>query len=246
VLDERSVKEARDEGIPEEILRITGQPSYDSLGKDRVRLRSADPDELRKAFGMRKEVLSIAFVSQPPMAEWARQRSANIHPGFDRDVTLPKLISALEELQPKLDRPMELALRPHPREATESFTKYHSSHFPIRIHREGNSREFSFACDLVTGMDSSLLLEACLIGSVVLCVQIESAQPDRLPCNRWGLSRLARTEKDMKAHLEHLLTDAAQRTAMREKCQRWDFPENATANVVKLARNLKSEISFRS
>ena len=52
-----------------------------------------------------------------------------------------------------------------------------------------------------------LLVEACLLGCVVLSLQPGLRLADALPTNRWGVSQGVYYEKDIEPALESLLFD---------------------------------------
>jgi len=70
------------------------------------------------------------------------------------------------------------------------------------------------AADLVVGMNTELLVEACYLGCITLSLQPGLRHPDRLPTNRLGFSRAVYQENEIKPALLELLLNEKSRDAV--------------------------------
>ena len=73
------------------------------------------------------------------------------------------------------------------------------------------------AADLVVGMHSMALVEACLLGRPVLSVQPGLRFADPLPTNRLGASRAVYRHEDLLPALDELLSNSAARVALASR-----------------------------
>ncbi|MEO6845642.1 MAG: hypothetical protein ABI443_00160 [Chthoniobacterales bacterium] len=241
VMDDFAAQEMEKQGFVKDRLIVTGQPALDDLVADRSSDRKELATHLRSDIGVTAETLVVAFVSQPPIGEWGADENHPKYPGFSKSTVLPMLINALEQISKDSKRSVALVIRPHPREKEDDFSWVASEKIKVLVHREGNSRKFVQACDLVTGMNSVLLLEASLLGCTVLSLQPGARFDDCLPSTRMGLSGCARKPEDVQPMLRAFLLDEATRSSYRSRCENVVLPVDATDRVVAhLSKQLKT------
>ena len=91
------------------------------------------------------------------------------------------------------------------------------------------------SAELVTGMTTVLLVEACYLGCLTVSLQPGLILPDPLPTNRLGISRPVYVEEQMKPVLEGMLLDEATRTEARKRLANFRPSGNASLKVAELA-----------
>jgi hypothetical protein len=114
------------------------------------------------------------------------------------------------------------------------FKDYQSDLFPITVVKSGTARSQVMAADLVVGMNTELLVEACYLGCVVLSLQPGLRHPDRLPTNRLGFSRAVYDQEEIKPILELLLFDEKTRREMLKIVSQFRLTGKSAGNVVRL------------
>lgn len=168
VPDEFALKKAIEEGVPEEVLRVTGQPAL------------ADVDLFYKAasnandpfFDLKKQNKRIfLFISEPVSLDQGRSFAENKKfRGYTEDDVLKTLINALA----LMDNNYYIILLPHPRQDSELLIKYWESIGGNKfgsVYTNVNSRSLLPFAEGVIGMASTLLFEAWLVGKTVLSIQ---------------------------------------------------------------------------
>ena len=179
VMDELAVSEMVAEGFPREKLVITGQPAFDCLADKRRMFSNSIASEARQAairllYGFRKGHKTIVFCSQP----LSRQEYSY---GYDEQQVLRLLIDALP-------KDVDLIIRPHPRDDLADLMHFQDAP-RITVQRKDYVHDLLMAADLVVGMNSEILVEACYLGCRVLSIQPGiDFNLDRLPSNRNGHS----------------------------------------------------------
>jgi hypothetical protein len=90
------------------------------------------------------------------------------------------------------------------------------------------------AADLVTGINSMLLVEACYLGCVTVSIQPGLRFPDALPTNDLGISRAVYRREEIKPVVEEMLLDRQARLAARWRVSSLHLDGGATRRVVNL------------
>ncbi len=235
VMDGRARQEMVWEGFAAERLAVTGQPAFDELGALRESFTPERRAEIRRRLDPGMEATVALFVSQPLAALYGTDPERPGHPGFTETETLAGLTAALAELADEAGRDVTLVVRPHPREATPALPPGTGGRLRVVIVPEFDARELAMSADLVTGMNSVLLLEACHLGCVTLSLQPGLRGADCLPSNAQGLSRPVYAWPQLKGELAALLWDWAAREEIQRRLAREPLPANATHRVARLA-----------
>lgn len=237
LMDETAQRAMIAAGIPAENLAITGQPAFDELGA-MVPQSAAIRRRLRTIQGIDEEQILVFFASQP-LAR-LRQQPGFTDYGYDEHTSLELLSNALQKIAEQRRLTLHLHIRPHPREEDKDLQK-HALERPglkISITRNGNAREWALAADLVCGMHTVLLQEACYLECPVLSLQPGLRGEDPLPANRQKLSCSVTHPADLPAALEKMLFDPATRAEFAKRQQHARPGSQATEKVIKLARKM--------
>lgn len=228
IMDEFTRNEMIQEGFNPEQLIITGQPAFDDLILLRDSFSVEQKKEIRKTLGNLKDDLVVVFASEP-LFRGTPTKPAN--PGYTRIGVLHSLVTALDRIQEVTRRKIVLVIRPHPRENSHEFLDIHGEKIQIILSSTGRSRDVIQAADLVCGMTTVLLMEACYLGCIVASLQPGLSQPDILPSNRLGYSVPIYHEEDIIPVLQTLLLDEKMRNSIRNKCRSL-IPETQSADRV--------------
>jgi len=225
VMDDCARNDMIQEGFDSARLVVTGQPALDCVTPPKSTTS-------RRSLDLPEEDWVVAFISQTTIP--GIDASHAKYPGFSKKTVLPMLLSALNAIQSKHTRRVTLVVRPHPREAEETFDWIDPGAVSVKIIRSGSSRALASACDLIVGLNSVFLLECCLMGFPVLSIQPGLRGMDRLPTNRMGFSRAIYDAEKIPVAFENLLVNGMERTRMRDACLAWNLPRDATRRVADL------------
>lgn len=235
IMDDDARTEMIREGIDSTLLVVTGQPAFDSLASDREAFTAERRTLMREELGLGRDDLVVLFASQPLAQVCGVDPSNQRYPGYDERKVAKSLVTALERITDRAERPITLVIRPHPRESLDSFSEYRSDAVRISVSNKGSGREMAMAADLVTGMNTNLLLEACYLGCIVVSLQPGLRLPDVLPTNRSGLSRPVYREEEIEPVLEEMLLHSEARTAAKARLAGLQFDGSAAQRVLELA-----------
>jgi hypothetical protein len=236
VMDERSRDEMVASGFDPASLVVTGQPALDALVETSAAFTAERRAAVRRAWGVERDERVVLFVSQPLRALYGSDSGATGHFGFDEVGVLTQLIENLEGLAQRDGARIALVLRRHPREARDAFTGRSSAAIRLIVSDEPGSRDAAMSADLVVGMNSILLLEACYLGAIVVSLQPGLCRADVLPTNASGLSIGVRTADGVAPAVERWLMDEEARDAQRDRLAAATPPGGATSRVAALAR----------
>jgi hypothetical protein len=214
VMDDQARDEMLAEGFEAGLLLITGQPALGELGAWRSRFSDARRREIRDAVGAEDRPL-VVFVSQPLSQIYGSGRIPEL--GYDEHTVLRLLAERLQRLALRMDRRLALAVKLHPRDVPAPLPVTDDRRLRIRTSGDVDGRDLVMAADLVVGMNSELLVEACALGGVTLSLQPGLKGSDMLPTNRRGLSRAVYDAADVEPALAALLFDEGTRASLRTR-----------------------------
>ena len=220
VMDELARTEMIAAGFAPECLVVTGQPAFDDLSACRASFGPEQRRQIRSALALDDDELLVLFASQPFGELYGSAEGSVAHLGYNEHIVLDALQTALAQLAQQQGRRIALVVRPHPREPADAFALRAGAGFRTCLSTGGDSRQFVLAADLVVGMTTVLLVEACYLGCPVVSLQPGLRQPDCLPTNRSGLSRAAYSPADIVPLLETMLFDESARAALRAQLDR--------------------------
>jgi len=246
VMDEQAHREMLAEGFPAARMRITGQPAFDGLATLRLRFTSAQRQKLRAGLGVPERDRLIVFASQPLSTFYTELVDRSLHPGYDEQSVLAGLIRNLEALARDTGTGMTLVIRPHPREMTEAFAQIHSPWIRTVVSFQENARELLLSADLVIGMTTVLLVEACHLACPTLSLQPGLRVPDVLPTNRLGLSRAVYRWEELLPMLSGWLRNEPEWQAAQQSITAWSPEGHATERVVKLVYEMTQSNDSRA
>ena len=204
-MDKQARAEMLAEGFEAGILCVTGQPAFDELGPWRLRVDACRRAELRSRLGVGPEDLLVLFASTPNESLCGADASNPLWLGYTEHTVLRCLVSALEKIVRRRKAPIVLLIRPHPREEPGPLRRYRGEQVRVLVDDRDDGREAILTADLVTGMVTALLVQACLLGCKVVSLQPGLSGADLLPTNRSGASRAVYREEDVEAVIEEAL-----------------------------------------
>ncbi len=231
VMDDVARGEMLREGFPAIRLAVTGQPALDELSEyARPEVRNSCQRELRRRAGIEDQPGPVILYASQPLSQLHDPAELGFH---ERDV-LTDTVAIANTVLARHRRHATLVIKPHPRETGHPILLPQSGPaLAVRLLNESDvsPRLAAAGSDLVIGMNSMLLLEACLLGTPVVSYQPGLRQPDVLASNRLGWSRGVFNRADFEAALEDELLN--NRAAMFSSLRGAD-QAGATARVLSL------------
>ncbi|HEY3902201.1 MAG TPA: hypothetical protein VGM54_26545 [Chthoniobacter sp.] len=238
VMDGQARDEMIAEGFEPQQLVVTGQPAFDDLATWHAAFTPEKRQAVRRKLGVQEGELLVVFASQPFSAFAGSDSSLPQYRGFDERSVAAQLLHALEEAVANDQRRITLVIRPHPREDARSFDHLRSETVRVRVTMNGDARETVATADLVVGMNTALLIEACYLGCVVVSLQPGLNGTDPLPTNRLGFSRAVYSDREIAPTIRELLLDASARRRATENLEHFRVDGNAAKRVTELVISL--------
>jgi hypothetical protein len=233
---------ARDEmiavGFDSSRLVVTGQPAFDDIATWRSGFTPTRRAGIRASLGVGPSGLLVVFASQPLSRLYGTDRTSLRHPGYDEQRVLNLLTQALDRIAARVARDIVLVLRPHPSECAEALAQVAGHTVRIVVSRQGESRDLLMSADLVVGMTTALLVDACYLGCVTVSLQPDLQQPDVLPTNRLGLSRAVYRDDEVEPVLQEMLLNENSRAAVRARLADSHPDTKATDRIVSLVHQM--------
>jgi hypothetical protein len=236
--DEMTRTEMIAEDFPADGLVVTGMPAFDRLARFKLAFSHERRTRVRRKLGVGPLDKLVLFVSQP-LRDFYRIRPGQLGElGFDEIQVLTLLVEALDTLVAESHPSLRLIIRPHPRENRALLESIHAKHFHLAVDDSTTSEEAICAADLVVGMNSVMLMEACYLSAITMSVQPGLAQTEFLPTNRTGVSNPVYDQTRILPTLRHLLLDDRARTGALARLEGLATDGRAAERVAALAGGL--------
>jgi len=234
VMDERARDEMIKAGFQSSRIVVTGQPAFDGILKKREQFTADKWKRIRNGLGIGPEEIFILFVSQPTSIEDGADHTALKYLTYTKQQVLGSLYSNLCRIANRRGYKIALGIRPHPREKPDSFGSLKQGIVRIFLAEGGDSSDMVMSADIITGMSSILLVEACYLGCLVVSLQPGMESADILPTNLSGESiaiyQVAAIEEVLEQLLENL--DFARLKTHAQATSKFNL--GATGRVVKV------------
>ena len=172
VMDEYAKMKAIEEGIPEEMIKITGHPAFSNIIDLHQEIQNVDNSNNIQT---RNKKL-IVFVSEP-----VEHDNLNaINEKLKRNYTEKDVLKILYDKCKLLSKKLSINILPHPREDINSLKSYVSEIGGVAddVVIDGHNRDIIGGADGVIGMTSILLYESWLKGKPTLSLQPGLARND--------------------------------------------------------------------
>lgn len=218
VMDRVAAEALRAAGCPDERLAITGHAAFDALRQDL--LPSPQRRRLRERLGVPDDRVLAVFVSQP-----LSELHHLLGQGAGASDEWRILAMVIEAIDDGTSPPAHLVIRPHPREPEGKYAPLVRALPPVTVDSSAPAHALVQAADLVLGIHSMLLLEACCLGCPVLSLQPglwpePAAAHDPLPSNRLGASLALYTPDAVIPEIRRHLRQPAAREDLRAHAPR--------------------------
>lgn len=165
ILDNIAKKSMAEEGFPEEILEVTGNPNFDSLAVKEKEFDISKREKLRKDLGVSNNFV-IGFYSIPIEASFGNRYGFNERDSFDF------FMKDLYKLDEKNLKQIKVLLKVHPREKPDSLDEIMKSYNGIDLIKNFNdTREVMLISDVNVSSFSTTLYESIAMNKIALAVQ---------------------------------------------------------------------------
>jgi hypothetical protein len=205
IMDEETKFRMVELGFVPERLNVTGQPALDALHLLRSVTTATSRLNTRQAHDVDDSAMLITFLSSPVSSDHSEGTGNANELGYTELSALELLITELEHVAEGQGRQVHLLIKPHPRDPKGHFAHVRSNKVRVSVVDAIDHRELTLASDLVVGIISIALLEACLLGKPIISLQPGLLTEDMLPSNRWGATIPVHNAADLRSLLQQFL-----------------------------------------
>jgi len=209
VMDEQVKTEMLFEGFQNDTIIVTGQPYFEYIQNWKGMLPEYELGNIRKKYMKNSDNLMVGFCTEP--IEEDRKITGN-NPGYNQYTTLETIFDLLNELCIQNNKKIHLVIRPHPREKESGYSYLLNKHnqsgyLSLEISKTGSSLEFVASCDMVTGMRTMALIEACFMKKIVISYQPGLKQIDHFLGTTRGFCPSIYERDNLRTILEKWIQD---------------------------------------
>ena len=200
-------------GIDRERLVVTGQPFFDYIRKTGGRFTARDVEKLRRELAGDQGGLVFVFASQPIASIHRQNGMAEDYWGYTEKTVLKSVVACLGKLTQELAVKVTLVIRLHPKDEPNAYQDVLTTcpnSIKVVLDRETDSSLLLKAADLVIGMFSMVLLEAAILETHFISVQIGLKKENPLVFDRMGLTRSILTDGELEETLRGIMNGKGQ------------------------------------
>lgn len=170
--------EASKEGVPENLMVITGSPSYSE-----IYFKNKNKAKIKKIKNSNK--VNILFVSEAHSEAYGSKAGEKGPHGIFQGYTEKDVRKTLSNILVKINKDFVLVEKLHPNQKQAFLKPINTPNVEWKIIKNASLDELIINSDIIVGMRSAVLMEAYLLGKKVF-----SYQPNLLVENKCSASRL--------------------------------------------------------
>jgi hypothetical protein len=236
VMDVHAYDEMVAVGFDPTRIVITGQPHLESLLNGmRTGFTVHDKEGIRTRLGARPGQIVMAFASQPISDLYGKDGTASDFPGYLETEVVSGVIAGLDQIAARHAVDILLVIRPHPRESLENYVTLRTQRIQIKVSKEEDPHQLVMSVDVVMGMATMLLVEACYLGCPVISIQPGLKLQDTLVTNRTGLSLPVYRWAEFEPIVERVLFDVDFQNRLRQRPIELNPPGTAAQMITNMA-----------
>jgi hypothetical protein len=206
MMDEYARQEIVSEGLPDERIRVCGQPYFEQL-LNFTKAKGTETALLDEKYGLSKKDFVVVFASEPITCTYGD----NAHYwGYTEKTIFSSLAVALEAVARETGRKIAVIIRPHPKENPGGLAEIAADRCKsITWHIDADSHPWTLIsrADLVCGMSSMFLIESLIIGKSTCSIQIGLCRNNPFVLDRRGILRSIVDEAELYESLLRIIRD---------------------------------------
>jgi len=238
--DKLAEKEAREEGIPKDILRVTGSPSLANLAYKARQFRLKPPkapDFIREE----NDTVIITFLSETHAADYGNSRGKKGKLGEYLGYTEESVKEEITGILKKIGRRFTLVEKLHPSSKKSAVLEKKTGNINLITVKETDLWPLLWHSDLVIGMRSMALLESAMLNRPTVSFQPGLIGRQQCSAVRQGFIKCFFLPAELEKYCSKQLYNSALKKGERG-FKNYPFAWNKAAlNILKLAMEEKKE-----
>jgi len=191
VMDEYAKQSMISEGLPCEIIKVTGQPYFEYFSKKYTQ-------QSTRAF--KKNRISWLFASEPITSVYGKEKGKAIY-GYTEQSILYEICNTLNDLP---CNNIDIKIKQHPRDNSGVYSEI-CNQFSFASLTDSDVTQAVIQSDAVLGMSSTLLLEAALLNKPIQSIQLNLKMKSPFILDQLGKSKSILNKEELKERLKLLI-----------------------------------------
>ena len=199
--DGQAKYEAIVEGLPRNILKITGSPALSSLYDKREKYKRSPPKRLNKLTenSIRPIIVFISeIISDGLITDYSQRKNSSNLIGYDENIVRSDILEALSEVF----KSCTVLEKPHPRAAYKETKAISDQNINWQVTMGQDLHSLCWWGDIVIGMRSMGLFEAAILGKATISYQPNLKGKNRCTAVRKELIPCCRSMDSLKTWLK--------------------------------------------
>ena len=189
VMDSYAKECMKQEGIPEEIITVSGQPYFDQFLKDMEQITDKTVERCKEQWSARKDEIVMVFASEPISKTYRIEEGEDGVWGYTERTIFQVFRNTLEKVARQKKQHVRVMVRPHPKEDRvwweEQLTD--AEYVSYGLDSTKDSKVTIQGADVICGMSSMFLIESAMCQKPILSIQIGLKQENSFILEKKGV-----------------------------------------------------------
>jgi hypothetical protein len=231
VMDDEVREAMIQEGFAPERILVSGQPHFDSLRQQAERFSAEDVKQYRAQQGIAETDFLLCFISENITEPDKGDDLDQYYWGYTERSVFCELLDALQAATAASGRKVHVVVKPHPNETFDAYSDLIAAKagdmVSASIDTAVHPVKLCKAVDLVCGMSSMVLVEAVILGLLVLSVQIGLRHDNPFILDKKGVVKSILNRRELQDKLTGYLTGMTMEPA------KFSVPTGAAERIIK-------------
>jgi UDP-N-acetylglucosamine 2-epimerase len=246
-MDESAKRGLTIDGVPEERIIITGQPSLARMRRCMLDGSHNERQAIRNQLHCGEDSLLMVFISEPFTSSMGQEI------GFTEISILEELLSYLSDrvvMDEKIGKAssLQLIIKMHPKNRLDVFTPLEKRYkdiwgkLKIKVLKDEIGKDQLLqASDMILGMCSIMLMEAVALGKTVVSLQIGAKRRDWCEAVNQGIIPFIATSEDKTRLLDSLLDNEQFLSSYNELIRNYPVISDAEERIWSIIQDVRSK-----
>ena len=208
VMDSYAKECMKQEGIPEEIITVSGQPYFDQFLKDMAQITDKTIERCKEQWNTRKDDIVMVFASEPISKTYQVEDGEDGVWGYTEKTIFEVFHNTLEKVARQKKQHVRVIVRPHPKEDRDWWMDQlrDTECVSYGLDSAKDSKVTIQAAHVICGMSSMFLIESAMCQKPILSIQIGLKQENSFILEKKGVLKSILEENVLEEELGRIVT----------------------------------------
>jgi hypothetical protein len=217
VMDKIAKEHMIQDGIPEEIILVSGQPYFEYIHDKTYSQNKLNL--LKQKLDIKKDDYVVVFASEPLLITYNNKLSDEPYLGYNEITIFKELYLSLLKVVQKSSKKIKLIVKIHPRENIKYYQRImvdiDNTKIKVVFDMKSNPQELIRISNMVCGMSSMLLIESVLLDKPTVSIQIGLKRKNPFILDQMNLANSILTQNELYNKIESIIINNQKHTKIK-------------------------------